>query len=275
MEKKIDADKPVGVSGKQYHTEIGPEEIAAHCLLVGSPTRAEMIAKTFFENARQVGDDHRGLKSYTGEYRGMRTSVVTTGMGSATTGIVLSEAARCGARRFIRVGTCATLWKEPELSDSAIVSAAVRLDGASENWAPIEYPAFADYRVVQALVDAGEMLRQPCYVGVEATTTCFNEGQARPDDSGYIPPRLLEQHEELVQRGVLLYSMESATIFVWCSTHGKIYDSDHGIWAGSVNAIIASRRTNAFNVVGEEVAAKVALEAMMLLNWRYPFGGEK
>lgn len=98
------ADKPTHASGRQYHLETGSNDLAKDCLLVGSPERAEMIAKTMFRLWCKVGD-HRGLKSFTGERDGVPVSVVTTGMGSASTAIVLPEAVRSGGRRFIRVGS--------------------------------------------------------------------------------------------------------------------------------------------------------------------------
>lgn len=265
MNNRADAVHPQAAGGRQYHLGTGPGDLAPHCLLVGSPERAEMIGTKFLDG-QEVGH-HRGLVSYTGEYEGVPMSVVTTGMGSATTGIVLPEAVRSGAQRFIRVGSCSTLWPEPNVGDSAIVTGAVRLDGASDNWAPPGWPAFADHRVVMALQRAAQDLALPHFLGIEATTTCFNEGQARPDDNGYLPERLRAQHDELVQRGVLLYSMESATIFVWCLTHGK---KPGEFWAGSVNAIYGNRRTNAFGVQGDEQASLIALRAMLILNREYP-----
>ncbi|KPJ85754.1 hypothetical protein AMJ57_01785 [Parcubacteria bacterium SG8_24] len=251
------ADRPTAGGGRQYHIETGPGDLAERCILVGSPERAELIATELFEKSRKVGD-HRGLRSFTGQYGGVPMSVVTTGMGSASTGIVLPEAVRTGARAFIRVGTCAALWSEVELGDAAICTAAVRLDGASENWAPIEYPAAAHWRVVAALHDAAECLRLPFHAGIGVTTTCFNEGQARPDDNDYIPPRILAMHEELVQRGALFYSMEEATLFVWCSTHG-------GYPCGAVDAVIGNRIRNTFRVGGEKNAALIACEALARL----------
>lgn len=255
MGELMDANRPVHAGERQYHLGAAPGEIAPLCLLVGSPSRAQMIAERFFWEPRQVGDEHRGLKSFTGTVDGFPMSVVTTGMGSATTGIVLPEAVRCGAQTFIRVGSCGTLWEKPNVGDSAICTGAVRLDGASENWAPIEYPAVADYRVVSCLVRAAQDLGFPHHVGIGATTTCFNEGQARPDDSGYIPPRLQAMHNELVRRGVLFYSMEEATLFVWCTTHG-------GYAAGAIDAIYAQRRTGIFEVKGDEDAARIAIRAL-------------
>lgn len=256
------ADKPVHDDGRKYHLQTLTGDIAPHCLLVGSPERAEMIAKTLFRLWRKVGD-HRGLKSFTGEYDGVPVSVVTTGMGGPSTAVVLPEAVFSGAKRFIRVGSGGALWKEPKPGESMICTAAVRLDGASKNWAIIEYPAVADYRVVAALVASAQELNLPYYVGIGATTDDFNEGQARPDDSGYIPPRLQAQHDELVRRGVLFYSMEEAALFVWCTTHG-------GYWAGAIDAVYAQRQTNEFGAVGDEAAAQIALRALVKLAKEYP-----
>jgi len=257
MTKQV-ADRPAAKGGRTYHLQTKPGSLSELCLLVGSPERATMIAKKFFVGARCVGD-HRGLKSFTGHYEGMRMSVVTTGMGSASCGIVLPEAVESGARIFIRVGSCGAIQPQVEVGHAVICTGAVRLDGASDNWAPVGYPAVADYRVVTALVQAAEDDHLPYHVGIGATTTCFREGQARPDIHGYIPPRLQAQHEELIHRGVLFYSMEESTLFVWCTTHGK------GLMAGAVDAVYANRVTNDFNVIGDEDAARIAVNALLIL----------
>lgn len=252
----VSADAPTTGDGRQYHLETRPGDLAERCLLVGSPERAGLIARRFFTESVKVGD-HRGLKSFTGKYGGRMISVVTTGMGSASTGIVLPEAVRSGARVFIRVGSCGCLHADMPPGSSCICQAAVRLDGASENWAPIQYPAFAEPHVVVALERAARKLdlKHPWRAGVGITTTCFNEGQARPDDSGYVPPRIQVMHDELVQRGALFYSMEEATLFVWCATHG-------GIPCGAVDAVYANRMTDDFAPIGDEQAARIALEAL-------------
>jgi len=260
-DKKVAADRPTTADGRQYHLETAPGDLAPHCLLVGSPERAELIATKVFRGSRKVGD-HRGLKSFTGRFGvgslNMPISVVTTGMGSATTGIVLPEAVRCGARLFIRVGSCAALQPGVPLHAAAICTGAVRLDGAGENWAPIEWPAVADWRVVGSLAAVAQELGLPHAVGIGVTTTCFNEGQARPDDTGYIPPRLLALHEELVRRGALFYSMEEATLFVWCATHGQVP-------CGAVDAVYGNRADNTFQPGGDEDAGQLACHAMLKL----------
>jgi len=254
----LDADRPKTAEGREYHLHTKAGDLAPYCLLVGDPDRAEMIASKFLKNAVKVGD-HRGLKSFTGEnFDGLPVSVVTTGMGGASIGIVLPEAVRSGARTFIRVGSCGALRKEVRVGDIAVCTAAVRLDGASENWAPMEWPAAADWRVTAALAKAAKVRRVAAHFGIGVTTACFNEGQARPDDAGYVPRRIRQRHKEFVRRGALFYSMEEAAMFVWCSTHG-------GIPCGAVNAVFANRVTGEFGTLGEETAAEIALMAVGLL----------
>ncbi|HSD12117.1 MAG TPA: uridine phosphorylase, partial [Patescibacteria group bacterium] len=138
-----------------------------------------------------------------------------------------------------------------------IATGAVRFDGASDNWAPIEWPATADWRLVAALAQAAARTGKPHHVGVGVTTSCFREGQARPADDGWLPARIRDRHEDLVRRGALYYSMEDASIFVWCATHG-------GYPAACVNAVYANRVTGAFAAVGDEDASLVALMALAL-----------
>lgn len=251
---------------KEYHLKTGPGDLAGRCLLVGSPDRAKMIGDELLEDARELST-YRGLRSVTGYYRTgnerIPVSVVTTGMGSASTGIVLPEAVKSGGRIFIRVGSCGAIQPEADVGDAIICTAAARYDGASEDWAPIQYPAAADWRVVLALVTAADKLGHPHHVGIGATTTCFNEGQARPDplsEDEWVPPHMQYRHEWLKRIGVLFYSMEEATLFTWCSAHG-------GYPAGAVDAVFANRtKTTEATPGGEKEAALIALEAIALLD---------
>lgn len=254
----IAADRPMADDGREYHIHTSPGDLAARCLLVGSPERAEMISDTYLSGTK-VGD-HRGLRSYTGAYGGVPVSVVTSGMGGSSIGIVMPEAVRCGARLMVRVGSCATMWREVEPRSAAICTGAVRVDGASDAWAPVpEYPALMDYRVTARLVASARELAMPHAVGIGTTTCCFNEGQARPDLNGYIPQWQWDRFRELVARGVLFYSMEEATLGVWSSTHG-------GYPCGSIDTVYANRLTNAWDPHGDERTAEIALHAITCLD---------
>jgi uridine phosphorylase len=223
-----------------------------------------MIAETFLERPQCFENRHRGLFSCTGEYCGREISVFTTGMGSASVAITLPEAVASGATAaIIRVGSCGSLIENSKPGDAIIVSSAVRFDGASETWAPKEFPAAADYRVVRALAVAAMNHDNPefsCHVGIECTTDDFYNGQGRPNIFGELTKEMKNRHQKMIQLGVACYSMEAASLFTWCSTQG------HGIAAGAVNAVFANRINNAWKVKGELTTAKIALEALMFLS---------
>jgi len=254
------ADSPKTDDNRQYHLHTRPGDIAPLCLLVGDPDRATLIAERFFENPTFFAE-HRGLRSYTGTYQGIPISVVTTGMGSPSLCIVVPEAYESGARCFIRVGTCGALIERAELGDVIIVNGALRLEGTSSNFAPHDFPARPDDRILRALeTSAEEISPEHYFVGVEATTDDFREGQGRPNTEGIITERAREIHEYVMEQKAACYSMEAAALFVWCSTHYG------GVPAGVINAVIANRITGSWQVRGEELAAKIALEAMVKVN---------
>jgi len=259
---RLNAEHPTTPDLLQYHTHTRPGDLAELCLIVGAQGRAQMIAHSFLESPKFFANPHRGLVSATGKYHGLRVSVTTSGMGGASTAIVLPEAVRSGARMFIRVGSCGSLIPEAAPGDAVITTAAIRFDGASNNWAPPEFPAVAHWKVVSALVQAAAAHQGSgkAYVGVECTTDDFYAGQGRPDLWNEVPERAAKRHEEVLRLGAASYSMEAATLFVWCATQGR------GLPAGAISAVFANRHTKAWGTLGEERASVIALDALLLLS---------
>jgi len=261
VSKTISAAKPTTKTGREYHLHTAPGDLSPLCLAVGAPGRADMIARQYFApGSQRFINRKRGLVARTGIYKGIRMSVFTTGMGGASTGIALPEAVRTGARIIIRVGSCGSLLPKSKPGDPIVVTAAVRFDGASHIWAPPEFPAAADYRVVAALMNAGKKVwaKNP-HLGIEATTDDFYNGQGRPDLNDEISPAMLTRHAEMLRLGVGCYSMEAATLFTWCATQGK------GLPSRAINAVYAQRITNEFKATGDELVSEIALEALLLL----------
>jgi uridine phosphorylase len=252
------ADSPKADGDVSYHTHTGANDLAAMCLIVGPRGRADMIAEKYFKASKRFSNDARGLVSHTGKYRDIDISVTTSGMGGPSMGIVLPEAVQSGARIFIRVGSCGSLIRESKIGDVIIPTAAIRFDRTADDWAPPEYPAAADWRIVGALHRAAQA-KAPArfHTGVECTTSDFYTGQGRPNLFGVVPPRMKARHEEVLRLGVACYSMETSDLFVWCSTEGG------GLPAGAINAVFASRYANEWGTAGEELAAEIALEALV------------
>src|SRR5438067_13543609 len=86
------------------HLRAEPGDYAEGCLLPGDPLRAKYIAETFFDESVQVNGE-RGMLGFTGNFRGKRVSVQSSGMGCLSAGIVFEELASLGLKRILRVGT--------------------------------------------------------------------------------------------------------------------------------------------------------------------------
>lgn len=259
---QINAEKPKTSGGLQYHTHTGLNDLAAFCLIVGAPGRVYLIAK-LLTDVKMFFNDHRGLVSCTGKYHGVEISATTSGMGGSSMGIILPEAVLSGARIFIRVGSCGSLIEKSKPGDVIIPTAAIRFDGASNTWAPPEFPAVADYRVVNALVGCAKNRHAPnnFHTGVEVTTDDFYTGQGRPNPlTGEISERMAQRHKEVLRLGAACYSMEAASLFVWCATEGG------GLPCGAINAVFANRHTGEFETKGEDLAVAIALDACRLLD---------
>ncbi len=155
----------------QPHIMCGVGDVAKYVLIPGDPKRVEKIAASFDES-RKVAD-YRGFVTYTGAVNGIGISACSTGIGCPSAAIAVEELARIGAETFIRVGTTGALQKEIKIGDIVIATSAVRADGTSRSYAPIELPAIADFNVTSALVDAAHRLRQKVHFGPVLTSDAF------------------------------------------------------------------------------------------------------
>lgn len=241
-------------AGEQYHIRCRRGDLAKYLLVPGDPDRVPKIAN-FWDESREVAC-HRGFRSFTGKYKRVPISAMSSGIGPAAMAILVNEAANVGVETFVRVGSTGAVQKDIECGDLVVSVGAVRLDGTSDHYVGVEYPAVANYEVLLALIEAAEGLGVRYHVGITATSSDFYAGQARPS---------LEQSEtnnliQMLQKAnVLNFEMECATLFVLSS----LFD----LRAGAVCAVYANRITNEFKPgAGEENCIKVANEAVKILN---------
>ena len=197
-------------SGKQYHTGVGPEDIGEYVILPGDPKRCAKIA-AHFDNPVLVADS-REYVTYTGTLDGVKVSVTSTGIGGPSAAIAIDELAKCGAHTFIRVGTCGGMQEEVMGGDIVIATGAVRMEGTSREFAPIEYLAVADFNVTNALVSAAGKIGVRNHVGVVQCKDSFF-GQHEP---GIMPVsyELENKWQAWIRMGCLASEMESAALFI-------------------------------------------------------------
>jgi uridine phosphorylase len=226
-------------------------------LVPGDPDRVPKIAK-FWDSAKEIGA-HREFRSFTGKYKGVQISALSSGIGPASMAIAVNEASNIGVRTFIRVGSTGAIQRSIKCGDVIISSAAVRLDCTSNFYIIPEFPAVASYEVLLALIEAAERLGIENYhVGVTATTADFYAGQSRPTSATF-SPMTRNLLSTLQEAGVLNFEMETATLYTLASLYG--------LRSASICAVYANRCTNEFvNGAGEENAIKIANEAVKILS---------
>ena len=198
------------IDGKQMHIGCTSDQIGGYVILPGDPGRCEWIAG-MFDDAEFVSSN-REFTVWTGTLNGARVSVCSTGIGGPSAAIALEELVECGAHTFIRVGTCGGVAPEVHGGDLVVATAAVRQEGTSREYMPLDYPAAASFDIVRALADEAERLQYPVHVGVIQSKDSFY-GEIRPERMP-VAAQLTQQWKALLAAGVLASEMESAALFV-------------------------------------------------------------
>lgn len=245
-------------SGRQYHTGVGPKDIGKYVIMPGDPKRCAKIAE-FFDDAQLVADS-REYVTYTGTLDGVRVSVTSTGIGGPSASIAIDELAKCGAHTFIRIGTCGGMQENVMGGDVVIATGAVRMEGTSKEFAPIEYPAVPDLNVTNALVSAAKELGIRHHVGVVQCKDSFF-GQHEPEIMP-VSYELENKWQAWLRMGCLASEMESAALFI-AGLFLKVR-------VGSCFLVVANQEREKMGlpntqVHDTELAIKTAVEAVRLL----------
>lgn len=197
-------------SGKQYHTGVGSADIGKYVILPGDPKRCEKIAQ-HFDNPILVADS-REYVTYTGTLDGVKVSVTSTGIGGPSAAIALEELVKCGAHTFIRVGTSGGMQENVCGGDLVIANGAIRMEGTSREYAPMEYPAVPDVTVMNALIHAAQVAGITYHVGVVQCKDSFF-GQHEPEVMP-VSYELENKWQAWLRMGCLASEMESAALFI-------------------------------------------------------------
>lgn len=195
--------------GTQFHLGIKDGDVGKYVILPGDPKRCEKIA-AYLDNPQKIAD-LREYTTYTGYLNGVKVSVTSTGIGGPSAAIALQELVDSGADTFIRLGTCGGMNLDVKGGDLIIATGAVRMEGTSKEYAPIEFPAVANYEIVNALVAAAEEKNANFHVGVVECKDSFY-GQHEPQNMP-VSYELLGKWKAWMDMGCLGSEMESAALF--------------------------------------------------------------
>ena len=194
----------------QHHIQLNPGDVGRYVLLPGDPGRCEVIAR-YLDGAVHVATN-REYVTYTGSLDGVKVSVTSTGIGCPSAAIALEELVRCGADTFIRVGTSGAIQPGTQSGELAIVTGAIRDEGTSSHYLPMEFPAVADLEVVSALRAAAQSSGVRHRLGITQSKDSFY-GEVEPEHSG-VTPRLLERWRAWEIGGAICSEMESSALFI-------------------------------------------------------------
>ncbi len=244
--------------GEQYHIGLNPGDVGEYVILPGDPKRCEKIA-AYFEDAKLVAD-RREFTTYTGYLNGTKVSVTSTGIGGSSASIALEELVNIGAKTFIRVGTCGGMDINVKGGDIVIATGAIRMEGTSKEYAPIEYPAVANLDIINSLVQAAKNLGYEYHTGVVQCKDSFY-GQHNPEKMP-VNYELINKWEAWKKMGCLASEMESAALF--------IAGSFLRVKVGSVFLTVANQEREKLNLENPVVhdtqkAIKTAIEALKIL----------
>ena len=249
---------------KMYHVGFDGSHGASYAILPGDPGRVEKIASCL-ENPRFF-HQNREYTTWLGELRPSNgvakktVMVMSTGMGGPSTAIAVEELYQTGVRNFIRIGTCGGMALPVIGGDLVIATAAIRMEGTTKEYVPVEFPAVANLDITNALVEAAKKLNVNWHAGIVQCKDSFY-GQHSPArmPAGY---ELMEKWDAWIKAGCLASEMESATLY--------IVSQILGVRAGCVLNVIWNQereRNGLDNPQSHDtgLAIKTAVEAVRIL----------
>lgn len=249
-------------TGRQYHINVAKGEVGKYVILTGDPKRVPVIAG-YLKDAVLVGDN-REFVTYTGTLNGTKVSVSSTGIGGPSSAICITELAKLGATTFIRVGTCGGMQTCVCSGDIVIATGAIRQEGTSREYAPIEYPATSDFEVTTALVNAAKQIKTQIntdfHIGVVQSKDSFY-GQHEPEVMP-VANDLQNKWQAWLKMGALASEMESAALF--------IAGSFLRVKVGACFLVMANQQRQKQGLVNNQchdtsTAIKTAIKAMQIL----------
>jgi len=246
--------------GKQYHIGCCPGDLASYLLLPGDPQRVKKIAQVW--DRRKKVAENREFFSMRGSFKGVDISCLSTGIGGSSATIAVEEAARLGVDTFIRVGTAGALQPGIQLGDLVISTGAVRLEGASQDYIFLEYPALANYEVVLALIEACENLNIKYHLGLTASQDSFYVGEGRPGFKGYSNLENKNLISKLQMAKVSNIEMEVAPIL----TLAGLYNLRAGAICLIVDSFLGDKNKFVVQEEDERKLGLVASEAVVILS---------
>ena len=238
------------------HISAAPGDFGKTVLMPGDPLRSQFIAENFLENPVLV-NNVRGVQGYTGYYKGVKVSVMASGMGMPAIGIYSHELYNgYGVENIIRVGSAGAIQEHIHLYDLVIAQGACTDSNfASQFHLPGTFAPIASYELLSQAVKAAENHGAVYHVGnVNSSDVFYGDHELVPEGLGSV--------YALKKMGVMALEMEAAALYMNAARYGKralciCTISDH-VLTGELNT--SQERQTAFTTM-----MKVALDVAVAM----------
>ncbi|MBE6998463.1 MAG: purine-nucleoside phosphorylase [Ruminococcaceae bacterium] len=191
------------------HNVARPGDFAKTVLMPGDPKRSQFIAENFLESPRLV-NDVRGVRGYTGYWKGAPVSVMASGMGIPSIGIYSWELfSEYGVENILRVGSAGALQEDLHVRDIVLgLGACTDSNYAHHFGLPGTFAPVADYTLLRAAAACAEASGKAVRVGNLLSSDNFYNAGA-------------DSHDGWKQMGVLAVEMEAAGLYMNAARLGK------------------------------------------------------
>lgn len=230
------------------HNGANKGDFAKTVLMPGDPLRAKMIAEKYLEDFKLV-NTVRGMLAYTGFYKGVKVSIMASGMGIPSIGIYSYELYKFyDVENIIRVGSCGSIDNNLNLYDIFIAESANTKSTYGKCFNIEEDTLYSSSEISKLLQDTALDMNKTIAVG-----------RAFSSDTFYAESNIDELYNE---RGCHVIEMEAYALFC----NAKILNKKAAVILTVSDSIItkeettALERQNSFNDMVE-----VALEAAIRL----------
>ena len=248
---------------RQFHIQCTAEDIGHYVFLPGDPDRVPWIA-SYLENAQKVAQS-REFTTYTGTLDGTRVSVTSTGIGGPSAAIAMEELVALGTHTFLRIGTCGGM--QPELVPGALIipTGAIRMEGTSQEYMPLAFPAVPDFGLTEHRVCAARAAAYDYHTGVVQCKDSFY-GQHSPETMP-VAPTLLQNWQAWKAAGTLASEMESAALFtVAAARHVRCATILQMLWNQERQAVVRDKEHAASDMTHAIEVAVAAMRAVIREN---------
>ena len=237
---------------KTPHINADADAFGKTVLMPGDPLRSKFIAENYLENAQLV-NNVRGIQGYTGTYKGVKVSVMASGMGMPTIGIYSYELYNFfGVENIIRVGSTGALQEQIKVRDIIFgMGACTNSNYVNQYELAGTFSPIASYPLMKEAIAQADELALTYHVGNVLSSDSFYTDNGK------------EANEAWKKMGVLCIEMEAAALYMNAARAGKnalaiLTVSDHIITGEETTA---EERQNSFTQMMEiALNTAVALE---------------